>query len=206
MIVFFIIVSLMLNVLSLLAIIILFLRQNKIMKIEERQKAAIKEMEEIISSYILEMKDENERFIKGVKQMNEERDKQKFPFKETKSEHKNFNNSNGKTVEKTAGFEKHKNSQAIKAYQIQNKKHQGTDSIQEPLNENIFQGYKEIEEDCVNMNDNVIVEKKIDQEKPLLEQILSLQKQGLTEEEMAKKLNKGKTEIALLLKFRGNKQ
>jgi hypothetical protein len=41
-------------------------------------------------------------------------------------------------------------------------------------------------------------------EESLFDQIKSMKQQGLSEEEVAKKLNKGKTEIALLLKFRGN--
>ena len=70
---FFIIVSLILNIVALMAIIILFLRQNKLLQVEENQKKTMNEMEELITTYLLEMKDENEHFIQRISGINNEK-------------------------------------------------------------------------------------------------------------------------------------
>ena len=62
--IFFIIINLILNMIALLSIIILFLRQGKLFKIEDNQKKTIKEMEDLLSSFVLEMKEDNEQLIK----------------------------------------------------------------------------------------------------------------------------------------------
>ena len=73
---FLIIISLIFNVIAILAIIILYLRQNKLLQVEEQQKKAMAEMESLINSYLLEMKDENKRFIQRVKEMKDEKQEQ----------------------------------------------------------------------------------------------------------------------------------
>jgi hypothetical protein len=56
-------------------------------------------------------------------------------------------------------------------------------------------------------HDNQKVEETLyEQEESFIQQILNLEKQGNSIEEIAKKLNKGKTEIELLLKFQENIQ
>ena len=78
---FLIIISLIFNVIAILAIIILYLRQNKLLQVEEQQKKAMAEMESLINSYLLEMKDENKRFIQRVKEMKDEKQEQMLnPF------------------------------------------------------------------------------------------------------------------------------
>ena len=67
--IFFIIINLILNMIALLAIIILFLRQSKLFKIEDNQKKIIKEMEDLISSFVLEMKEDNEHLIKRIEDL-----------------------------------------------------------------------------------------------------------------------------------------
>lgn len=66
-----------------------------------------------------------------------------------------------------------------------------------------------------DLNADLKVEKKVEdtrqevtepEEKSLLEEVVYLQEQGLTNEEIAKKLHKGQTEIELLLKFRQKNQ
>ena len=71
--IFFIIINLILNMIALLSIIILFLRQGKLLKIEDNQKKTIKEMEELLSSFVLEMKEDNEQLIKRIEDLKNEK-------------------------------------------------------------------------------------------------------------------------------------
>ena len=71
--IFFIIINLILNMIALLSIIILFLRQGKLFKIEDNQKKTIKEMEDLLSSFVLEMKEDNEQLIKRIKDIKNEK-------------------------------------------------------------------------------------------------------------------------------------
>lgn len=133
MLVFLIVVSLILNIISLLAIVILFLRQNKLLQVEANQKKTIKEMEELIHSYILEIKDENEAFIKKVKKIQNEKQDYRAessfqvpveipPIPVNKPA--DGQNNEGKKVEETkelfdlsSKLEKTVSLQAVKAYQ-----------------------------------------------------------------------------------------
>ena len=67
--IFFIIINLILNIIALLSIIILFLRQGKLFKLEDNQKKTIQEMEELLSSFVLEMKEDNEQLIKRIEEI-----------------------------------------------------------------------------------------------------------------------------------------
>ena len=67
--IFFIIINLILNMIALFLIIILFLRQGKLFKIEDNQKKTIKEMEDLLSSFVLEMKEDNEQLIKRIEDL-----------------------------------------------------------------------------------------------------------------------------------------
>ena len=67
--IFFIIINLILNIIALLSIIILFLRQGKLFKLEDNQKKTIKEMEDLLSSFVLEMKEDNEQLIKRIEDL-----------------------------------------------------------------------------------------------------------------------------------------
>ena len=71
--IFFIIINLILNIIALLAIIILFLRQRKLFKLEDNQKKTIQEMEELLTSFVLEMKEDNEHLIKRMEEIKNEK-------------------------------------------------------------------------------------------------------------------------------------
>lgn len=209
--VFFIIISFLLNIIAILGIVVLFLRQNKLVKVEENQKKTIKDMEELMSSYLLEMKDENERFIERVKEMNEEQlstynvpKKESFPFKEPEItvEHavpKIEKYDLSSRLESTVNF------QAVRAYQKQKKNQIERESVPEPVN---LQTEAPRQEDMklVLQTNEKIIERRNNEllKESLLFQILIMKQQGFSIEEMAKRLNKGKSEIALLLKFQEN--
>ena len=72
MMIFLIIMSIAFNLIAFLLIAILFLRQNKLIKMEKNLKDPIRELEDLMTTYLLQMKEENEHFIQSVKKMNKD--------------------------------------------------------------------------------------------------------------------------------------
>ena len=191
--IFFIIINLILNMIALLSIIILFLRQGKLFKIEDNQKKTIKEMEDLLSSFVLEMKEDNEQLIKRIEDLKNAKNLSsqnnqnqpssiKTPLEKTiESDVRDSDNDLSTRLEKTVGH------YAVKAYQQQSK--QEKVGIQAPLKES------ELPKKQENLNSV--------QQESLAGQIWNLKDQGYSLEEIARKLKKGKTEIDLLLKFQG---
>lgn len=191
--IFFIIINLILNMIALLSIIILFLRQGKLFKIEDNQKKTIKEMEDLLSSFVLEMKEDNEQLIKRIEDLKNaknfssqnnqnEPSSIKTPLEKTiESDVRDSDNDLSTRLEKTVGR------YAVKAYQQQSK--QEKVGLQAPLKES------ELPKKQENSNSA--------QQESLAGQIWNLKDQGYSLEEIAQKLKKGKTEIDLLLKFQG---
>jgi hypothetical protein len=197
---FLLAISLLLNGISIYFIIILYTRQNRLLEVEKTQEQFKKGMEDEISAFLFEMKEENEEFIKRLHQV-------------SKATHQNVNstvdqlNVEKKTatppssmvaqmdesvpkdwVETTGqAFKK----QAVKVYQktIANKNESMTAELQETV--------KQTE----NKNRPPDVENEEIYRDLFINQVKILQNQGLSTAEIAKKLNKGKTEIELLLKF-----
>lgn len=178
---------------ALLSIIILFLRQGKLFKIEDNQKKTIKEMEDLLSSFVLEMKEDNEQLIKRIEDLKNaknfssqnnqnEPSSIKTPLEKTiESDVRDSDNDLSTRLEKTVGR------YAVKAYQQQSK--QEKVGLQAPLKES------ELPKKQENSNSA--------QQESLAGQIWNLKDQGYSLEEIAQKLKKGKTEIDLLLKFQG---
>lgn len=59
------------NFLLLLIVLVLYLRQNRLIEVEKKQQAALSQSEELMSAFILEMKEENEQFISKLKTVQE---------------------------------------------------------------------------------------------------------------------------------------
>jgi hypothetical protein len=194
--IFFMIMNLILTIIALLAIIILFLRQGKLFKLEDNQKKTIQEMEELLSSFVLEMKEDNEHLIKRMEEIKNEKSifkhkdqKHLLPIelpinekieKEGKKKYEDLSSRLGKTV----------GNYAVQAYQQQSKKEK--EEIQNPM--------KESNPSIEQKNPSLI------QRDFLEDQIEDLNTQGYSIEEIAKRLKKGKTEIDLLLKFQESRK
>ncbi|WP_338469828.1 hypothetical protein R4Z10_13530 [Niallia sp. XMNu-256] len=191
---FLVTVSLTLNLLAFIIIAILFLRQNKLIKMEENLKNPIVEMEDIISAYLLQMKEENDRFISQVNQLNKE-----------SQNHSSLNNdADTKVSEKPSeqndveidsldfqendrlNLGKALSNQAMIAYQKQNEK----------ITSNLNKSSGIMDKNTAKFEQGYTYS--------IGEQIKQLKNEGYSIEDIAKKLNKGKTEIELLLKFQGN--
>ncbi|MCM3600163.1 hypothetical protein M3175_05420 [Robertmurraya korlensis] len=200
----FLFISIVLNIIALFSIVILYLRQSKLFEVEKKQQKMIEEMEDVISTYLAEMREENESFIKrmtkaATKQSPEQKNKKK---KEV----------SGEPIPPSAEEEKRpysiksSKSQAVKAYKI--------GAIQPLTDEDVevlLPDFTEAEDPTLDPNvekeeEGNLQEVTEPKEKSLLEEVVYLQEQGLTYEEIAKKLHKGRTEIELLLKFRQNNQ
>ncbi|MER3007375.1 hypothetical protein ABQG73_21320, partial [Bacillus licheniformis] len=61
--IFLITISFLIHAMSLFALIILFQRQNKISDSEKKAKQAAKDMEEMMTAFLIEIKEENEQLI-----------------------------------------------------------------------------------------------------------------------------------------------
>lgn len=61
----------LLNVLLFFAIILLYTRQNRLVEIEKQQRALLLESEELVSSLLAEIREENDRFLQQIMHVGE---------------------------------------------------------------------------------------------------------------------------------------
>ncbi|WP_203362330.1 hypothetical protein [Bacillus sp. REN10] len=147
----FILISFILNAVALFAIILLFLRQNRLFELKQQQQRISQEMEEMMDAYLLEMKEENEKFIEQLSKNSTPLEKESPLVKEQEILIPNLQRA-----------------RAVKGYKTTNA-----------------------------TNETVIAPK----ENTPKDEVTVLYEQGYSVEEIARKLNKGKTEVELALKF-----
>ncbi|THE14496.1 hypothetical protein E1I69_04280 [Bacillus timonensis] len=150
-------------------IILLYLKITQLKDVEMKQERLLKEFENVITSYVMEIKEENEVFLNRIKDMNHEQKE-----------------------------ESQKESIHIREPELT------TDDLQD-----LLPSYSDREEaGKVNLVENEIKQEthgnNENSKDTIVRDIEHLLKLGLSYEEIAKKLNKGKTEIELLHKFRQN--
>lgn len=155
MLILFTIINFALILLAILFIIILFTKISKVQQLEQEYRTLIQEAEDTITSYVLELKEENNAFLQKL------------------------SNHGGGTPSKQENFDTRE-----------------ADLTESDLKDLLTQENIEKEEK------NPLVEQKPFEEWNLKDQVKDLHEKGLTSSDIAKKLNKGKTEIELLLKFR----
>lgn len=169
-------------------IILLYLKITQLKDVETKQERLLKEFENVITSYVMEIKEENEVFLNRIKDVKQSSKLKQEIVKE--------GNSKKQTNPEIGGS--HTKTIHIKEQELT------PDDIQELLPS--YGNQKEIEQ-------NAVLEQKLNQApsedddsviEALFKDIDHLRKLGLSYEEIAKKLNKGKTEIELLHKFRQN--
>ncbi|MGG3558138.1 hypothetical protein ABES23_16010 [Peribacillus frigoritolerans] len=209
---FFIFLLFVLNIFTICAIIVLYLRQNRLSMLEKDQKAVIGEMEQLLSGYLLEMKEDNETLVKAINNsvaMNPEhgqKGQERGSIKETKKEKQEIQEQNI-LLEYKAGSRAAAKKQAINAYKIMPEENEANvlpvkveDKLElasaatSPQNQG-KPAAKELS-DMLQASLN---------ERSLNEKVDMLADQGHSIEEIAKKLGRGQTEIELLLKFRMNR-
>ncbi|RJS62211.1 hypothetical protein [Bacillus sp. PK3_68] len=174
----FIFISFILNAVALLAIILLFTRQNRLYEVKRQQEKLVADMEEMMTAYLLEMKEENERFIKEFSSHPTAEDtfsiRTPSPPKAA-SEQTSADNIQADSL--TISAPSMQRVRAAQVYNVTNKT--PNEDGKEQIKENIA----------------------LPDEQKASEDIFSLNEQGLSIGEIAKKLNKGKTEVELALKF-----
>jgi hypothetical protein len=151
---------------------ILFIRYSQLSELEKKQEKMMKEFETVITSFLLEMKEENELFLQKLQKQGEQKSKMEKLNQPSRSS----------TLEKE-----------IRPPQIEQVK-----DVIEISGSKMFVSERSKPEKGEKIGTN----EPPDPMETLLAQVQILQNEGLSIEEIAKKLNKGKTEIELLLKFR----
>lgn len=166
-----------LNAVLIFTVILLYMRQNRLMEMEKAQQKVQAETEELMTSFLLEIKEENQLFMSKLDDL---RKSQQAKGKESSTIEK----------EEIVGREKQKidelptvetknfvRMQAEKAYHVSSAEQSGI---------------KDSEEDSENLS----------QINLFADQVQSLHAKGLSVEDIAQRLNKGKTEVSLALKFK----
>ncbi|MFY4773911.1 DUF6115 domain-containing protein [Metabacillus sp. RGM 3146] len=153
-----VLISLMLHAAAFYFILLLFTRYSNVKNLEQEQRKLLEETEQVLTGYILEMKEENERLLKEL----------------------------------TEGNNPHSTSGEEKRYAVEKEIPEiESDELPSHL------------EALADINDTIEISSSIPKKEKLLkDHVLELFNEGLTAEEIAKELGRGKTEIELILKFR----
>ncbi|UAL49190.1 hypothetical protein [Sutcliffiella horikoshii] len=157
MLIIFTIINFALILLAIFFIILLFIKLSKVQQLEQEYRTLIQEAEDTITSYVLELKEENSSFLQKLSNAN--------PGIAHLDKQESFDTREEELTE--------------------------ADLKDLLMQENVREDHIE----------TVIAEKPFE-EWNIKDQVMHLSEKGLTSSEIAKKLNKGKTEIELLLKFR----
>ncbi|ATP42365.1 hypothetical protein CSE16_04585 [Solibacillus sp. R5-41] len=186
-------------------IILLNSRLSKFKDLEIRQNQLIREMDDSISLYLLEMKEENDRLITELQQMNVnvkvpqvtnplspveiEAPHSQQSIQQTKADQKGQSapSTEDMLMLETRQFIPKK--KATNAYS-QHKAQSTEEVLQVELELNKQQPFEE-----------EIVEEAIRKEQTYEAQVISYYKAGMSVEDIAKTMQRGKTEIELLIKF-----
>lgn len=170
---FLLLVSYILNAAAIFAIILLYLRQNRLVEAEKKQERLIAEIEEVFSSYLLELKEENDKFLASIHHLNQDQGADLVAGEVNQDESvEELPVQASPRIGKGAALQA-----ARKAYQ-QNKSEESRVPSRNPEPEMPIKP--------LSFPDKV-------------EQLIG---EGRSIEEIARELDKGKTEIELLLKFR----
>ncbi|WP_199426033.1 hypothetical protein [Thermaerobacillus caldiproteolyticus] len=179
MIVFLLVVSFILHAISFLVIILLYLQWSKVKEVEKRQAQLIKDIEHTVSAYLVEWKEENDRFLNALSEaVNQPADEVITSLsKSPSSEPEQSLPPHSNTATPSSKTNTHSSSQTVA-----------------PVEQEWSTHLPNIEA----ITDKV----EIGSSSSIAERVIQLHKNGKTIEEIAKILKKGKTEIELLLKFR----
>ncbi|MFE4810903.1 DUF6115 domain-containing protein [Peribacillus simplex] len=206
----FIFLLFVLNIFTIFAIIVLYLRQNRLSKLEKDQKAIIGEMEQLMSGYLMEMKEDNETLVKAFTNsvaMNHDhgqKGQEHGSIKETKEDKEEKQEQN---IEYEEGSRSVAKMQAINAYKIVPEENEANAlhvKVEDKLELSSAATSPQNEGKPAGMEFSDMLQASLN-EQSLNEKVDMLADQGKSVEEIAKKLGRGQTEIELLLKFRKNR-
>ncbi|WAA10740.1 hypothetical protein [Fervidibacillus albus] len=162
---FIIVINFILVIFAFFLIILLFLRQNRYNDLEKKFDQLNGVLEETVASFLVEMKDENDKFLEKLRRLKEEGE-QGNPLHEIVKNERPQNKRKPEEMKEDVHRQHTVSEQPSPIHPIENK-------TEMPVNEH----------------------------DRLIEKVKKLLQKGYTPEQIAKKLNKGKTEIDLLIKF-----
>lgn len=211
----FMFILFLLNIVTIFAVIVLFLRQNRFDQVEKNLKVMNADMEELMSGYIMEMKEENEVLIKTLARKNQsvvknEEKKESSNPKQTIDVFNDISIMEDQSRPSQTYATKNKATDAYKKQTLTNQTMQETSKL-------IDEYHLEITVDSEKQDQQAETASFLKdtlqasfsgqplQEPSLYEQVHLLTKQGFSAEEIAKRLKCGKTEVELLLKFHTDK-
>ena len=193
----------LIQLIMIFVIIILNSKISKFKDLEIRQNQLIEEMDNTISVYLLEMKDENDRLIEELKKSKESEKKSIPPVqkkslqqKEVKSYiEKNISNSqlNSTKVEEPSEME------ATRVFvPVQRVANAYTKQKTNTIEESETKELNEVQAELLTKTEK---SRNAQKEVTFEQKVVELYKEGKTIEEIAKQLQRGKTEIELFIKF-----
>nr|WP_106784243.1 hypothetical protein [Lysinibacillus timonensis] len=195
-----IILVVLLIILQIVCFYVIALLNTKVAKfkdLESRQERVIREMEDSISLYLVEMKEENDRLIQELTKLNRSKGtsySDNIAIRNSVVENTNKESSSEQVVvEKKIHVPKSIAQNAYNKYK--------TNSTNEENHSDLDNKANEVH--LMNKTKEASLLKNLNDEQPLSfeQQVIQLHKTGKSVEEIAKMTNKGKTEIELLLKF-----
>lgn len=175
-----IVVLFVLQLLSFYFIIILNTKLARFKDLEKKQERLMREMEDTISLYLTEMKDENNRLISELQVVSKPQPVVIHPIED-----------NEKVIhqKKQVVAEESPNALNLPEFEVEQR-------ILVPKNI-VAKAYNRQQ----TTTNTTVKQDEVIKEDTFEKQVLQLSKQGKSVEEIAKQLQKGKTEIELLLKF-----
>ncbi|MFS1518401.1 hypothetical protein V1503_18365 [Bacillus sp. SCS-151] len=175
-------------------IIILYLRISRLHEVEKKQERMIKDLESVIASFVVEMKEQNDQFLNRVQAVKKEQSSSPHGSSTTEvqqplDKQTNTKISNDKLEQKYSS-----------SYDIDTLSDEDVKDLLPDYRNNDYENVKQL-----NRNDIKPYNKEHvmsgDKNQTFKDKVLGLRSQGYGIEDIAKQLNKGKTEIELLLKF-----
>lgn len=188
-----IVVLFVLQLLSFYAIVILNTKLAKFQDLEKKQGHLMREMDDAISLYLAEMKDENNRLISELQAVPKSQQIVRVNPLEKVEQHRELESQ--RTIEKTSSIEVN-----IPDFEVESRVF-----VPKNIAVNAYNRQQHASNNTANQGSPVAtldaVSEVEQKERTFEEQVVQLSKQGKGVEEIAKQLQKGKTEIELLLKF-----
>lgn len=172
----------LIQMITIFVIVLLYSKLSKFQNIEKRQNELINEMDNAISVYLMEMKEENDRLISELKKPN--------------------------VVQKAASTRKERTAQTIKEQPVKEQEMEPRKFV--PVKQATSAYQKQKTQQQVEEKDNEALEKAetLSEDNEIQEQNLTFEQQvinhyrnGKSIEEIARMMGRGKTEIELLVKF-----
>ncbi|MCM3003747.1 hypothetical protein [Priestia koreensis] len=196
---FALIISFILHAITFFIIVILYSHVTRLKETETRTKALVEEAETFMTSALVEMKEQNELLLKQIK---EERAKVPPRPKEAVVQLQ----KEGSPVERDKQQRKpvEKQNQPENKQEKQQERPKTINVVSEPTKEDLKELLQVEEESESPRMRSPLTPKEVAKlsVEEVEELVISLQKEGLTLDEIAKYLHKGKTELELLLRFR----